>query len=168
MTASGPAGAVVGGLPAIFLPTTIGVEASACGPVAAAQQTTCTGTTVGILRLGATVTVRFPLAGGTTGDVTGSVSGPGPLPVPTPLAAPGSPAVVLPLVPPPRPLLLPPLPPAPGGPLPMPPLATAVGAVPLQPGVPVIPEATSLVLLGSGLVGLGALECYRRRRQRDG
>ncbi len=79
VTATGPVGTVIGGLPAIFLPTTAGVEGFQCGPVNAALQTTCTGATVGNLLQGATVTVRFPLVGGGTADVTGTASGPGPL-----------------------------------------------------------------------------------------
>jgi hypothetical protein len=77
VTATGPSGTVVGGIPAIFIPTTTGVEAYACGTVTAQLQTTCSGNTVGnALQLGV-VRVRFPLTGGGTADVTGVINGPG-------------------------------------------------------------------------------------------
>src|SRR5262249_10059341 len=75
VTATGPADTVVGGLPAIFIPTTVAVEGFQCGPVTVAVQTTCTGTTIGNPLQGATVTVRFPIAGGGTSDVTGLIFG---------------------------------------------------------------------------------------------
>src|SRR5207244_777599 len=43
VTATGPTGTEVGGIPAIFIPTTLGVEAFACGAVTPQLQTTCTG-----------------------------------------------------------------------------------------------------------------------------
>jgi uncharacterized repeat protein (TIGR01451 family) len=163
VTASGPAGTVVGGLPAIFLPTTVGVEGFQCGPVTPSLQTTCTGTTRGDLLLGTTVTVRFPLVGGGTADVTGTVTGPGvlatstPIPLPTAVsfvvvpALPPLPPPLLPLLPPPAPLL----PPPPPAPL----------AAPAE--IPVIPEAASGLLLASGLAALSGLAMLRRRRRRD-
>ncbi len=65
-----------------------------------------------------------------------------------------------PLPPPPPPLLPPPLlpPPGPMGALAPPPRAA-------MPEVPVIPEADSLWLLVGGLVALGGLVGYRRRRR---
>jgi hypothetical protein len=74
VTAIGPSGTLVGGIPAIFIPTTVTVEAVSCGAVTSALQTTCSGTTVGNPLQGATITVRFPLAGGSTSDVLGTVN----------------------------------------------------------------------------------------------
>jgi len=141
LTATGPATAAVGGIPAAFIPTTARVESAACGPVSAALQVTCSGTTAGDALLGATVTVRFPLVGGGTADVTGVVQGPGPLP----------------LLPPPPPPILPPLPPAPP-PFLSPPLPAAVPSE-----VPVIPEADSVLLLTVSLGVVALLRGLRRR-----
>jgi hypothetical protein len=73
--ATGPANAVPGGIPAVFFPTTAGVEGFACQPlpVTPPLTATCVGTTVGNLLQGAVVTVRFPLIGGGTADVVGTV-----------------------------------------------------------------------------------------------
>jgi hypothetical protein len=168
VVATGPAGTLVGGLPAIFLPTTAGVEGFACGAVTATLQTTCTGATVGNLLLGATVTVRFPLVGGGTADVTGTVTAPAAAVVPT-AAVPvnvfvNQPPPPLPPPPPPPPLpLLPPPPPFIPGP--STPLAGAAPfpPAPVAPEVPVIPEADGLSLVVSGLVGLVVLSRLSRR-----
>jgi pimeloyl-ACP methyl ester carboxylesterase len=90
VSATGPAGTVVGGVPAIFIPTTSGVERFACGAITAQLRTTCTGSTVGNALQSGTVTVRLPLPGGRTADVVGVLSGPGPAaatstPLPSPL-----------------------------------------------------------------------------------
>jgi uncharacterized repeat protein (TIGR01451 family) len=162
VTGTGPAGTVVGGLPAIFLPTTVGVEGFPCGPVTPSLQTTCTGTTRTDLILGAIVTVRFPLLGGGTADVTGTVTGPGVL-APSP-PAPLPTAVSLVVVPPPPPLL-PPLPPLPPPAPLLPPPALAPLAAPVE--VPVIPEAASGLLVASGLAALSGLALLLRRRRRD-
>ena len=65
----------MGGIPAIFIPTTVGVEAYACGAVTAQLQTTCSGTTVGNALQGGLARVRFPLTGGGTADVAASSMG---------------------------------------------------------------------------------------------
>jgi hypothetical protein len=88
LTATGITGVTVGGIPLVFIPTTAGVESFSCSSVTATFVTTCTGTTVGDPRSGATVTVRFPLLGGGTFDVTGVIAaavvpGSSPSPVPT-------------------------------------------------------------------------------------
>jgi uncharacterized repeat protein (TIGR01451 family) len=79
-TATVPATAILNdGAPRIFLPTTAGVESfnAACSvPTAIGGTVTCSGTTVGDLLQGATVTVRFVTTGGFQ-DVTGTVTGPG-------------------------------------------------------------------------------------------
>jgi hypothetical protein len=88
--------------------------------------------------------------------VSGTVV-PGALPPP-----PFIPPPPLPLPPPPPPPLLPP-PPMMAPPMMAPPSAAAM------PGVPVIPEADSLVLLIGGLAALGGLAVVRHvRRRRDG
>jgi hypothetical protein len=86
VTAVGPANTAPGGIPQVFLPTTAGVETFPCSPVAVTAPFTanCTGTTTGNLLQGATVTVRFPLVGGGTTDVTGVVVGTGATVTPTP------------------------------------------------------------------------------------
>ena len=157
VSAAGPAGTIIGSIPAVFIPTTAGVEAFACGPVDASLQTVCTFTTTGDALLGGTVTVRFLLAGGTTNDQTGLI-GPGAI-QPVALAVP---QVAIPAVPRPPVQLIPPAPPPlipPGAPVP--PLQGA--APPAFPEVPVIPEAEPLALVASGLAALGALALLRRR-----
>src|SRR5262249_15530906 len=74
LPATGLTGVTVGGIPTVFIPTTAGVESFSCSAVTTTFVTTCTGTTVGDPRSGATVTVRFPLLGGGTFDVTGVIS----------------------------------------------------------------------------------------------
>jgi hypothetical protein len=109
LVATGPAGTAVNGLPAVFIPTTAGVESFTCQPVNAALQTTCAGTTRGNVLQGATVTVRLALAGGGTADVTGTATSFGATPTATPPALAVAPP---PLLPPPF-ALPPPLPPPP-------------------------------------------------------
>jgi YVTN family beta-propeller protein len=72
--ATGPADTLLGSIPAIFIPTTVGVERFPCGPVTVQLETTCTGTTAGNVLQGATLTVRFPLLFGRTADVPGTVT----------------------------------------------------------------------------------------------
>jgi hypothetical protein len=128
-------------------------------PPVAPFTTTCTGATAGDLLQGAIVTVRFPLRGGGTQDVTGTVTGPG---AAAPVAAPAGAVVpVLPLLPPPPPFLLPP-PPPPLVPLPPAAAAAPLGAGP-APEVPVIPEAPGLALVGLGLGGLALLRALAAR-----
>src|SRR5581483_3120001 len=111
LLATGPAGTVVGGIPAVFIPTTAGVESFACGAVSVTLQTTCTGTTSGNVLQGATITVRIALAGGGTANVVGVASGPGPGTAAAPGAPAGAPGLGLGLtVAPPAPPLLPALP----------------------------------------------------------
>jgi hypothetical protein len=132
-----------------------------CVPTPGAVTATCTGSFAGAPLIGgqATVTVNGGLvARGTI--VAGAVVFPTPIAVVTPPPPPLFPAPLLPPLPPPPPppLLAPPpalLPPAP------PPLAAAD-----TPGVPVIPEAESLVLLVLSLAALGLLG-YRRRHRND-
>ncbi len=78
ITATGPAGTAVGGIPAIFIPTTRGIESFTCGAVTGQLQTTCGGTTLGNALARGTVTVRFPLLSGGTADVTGLILEPVP------------------------------------------------------------------------------------------
>jgi hypothetical protein len=122
-SAAAPTSVAPNGTPAIFIPTTVGVESLACAALSAAPpfSTTCQGTTHGAALQGATVTVRFPVAGGGTIDVAGTLSGP-PAVAPTPTLAPvlpfglpgvpcvGNRCVVLLPLPPPPPILLPPPP----------------------------------------------------------
>ncbi|HLI26035.1 MAG TPA: hypothetical protein VKZ60_03135, partial [Chloroflexota bacterium] len=152
VTATAPIGAVIGGLPAIFWSTTVGIEAFQCGPVSPNLQTTCVGHTVGDVLQNSVVLVRFPLATGGVQEQSGGVSGPNApagsaVPTAPPLGLVAPAAVVLPpplpLPPPPPPLLAPPV----GAPVPRGPAAPPVGAE-----VPVIPEADSLALLAGGLV----------------
>jgi acid phosphatase len=156
LTATGPANTVVGGVPAVFLPTTVRVESFACGAVTPARQTICTGTTAGNVLQGATITVRFPLLGGGTADVTGIATGPGAAAVAAPpgvialgpgaLGGPSLPGLAL--VPP----LLPPAPfVAPGPPGMAAPLAVPQPRDARAPEVPVVPEGDSLALLAAGL-----------------
>lgn len=73
-----PANAVLNdGPPLLFLPTTAGVEQRTCSaPTSFSFSVSCSGSTVGDLLLGATVTVRFVATIGFQ-DVTGVVRGPG-------------------------------------------------------------------------------------------
>jgi autotransporter-associated beta strand protein len=161
VAATGPVGTLIGTGPAIFLPTTAGVEGFACSLVTAARQTTCRGTTVGNVLQGASVTVRFAQAGGGTADVLGTISGPGALaPAAGPAAAAPATTLLVPLLPalgpwpgPPPPLLLPP------------PIAPTAPMMPApHPEVPIIPEADGLLLLTAGLAGVGLLVQPWRRR----
>jgi hypothetical protein len=79
-SAAAPATVAPSGTPAIFLPTTVGVESYPCAALAAAPPftATCQGATRGDVLQGATVTIRFPVAGGGFQDVTGTITGPGP------------------------------------------------------------------------------------------
>jgi hypothetical protein len=76
VTATGPTTSAPRGVPAVFIPTTVGVESFGCTalPLSAPFVATCTGTTRGDLLLGAIVTVHFPLTGGGTQDITGTVT----------------------------------------------------------------------------------------------
>ena len=80
LTTLGPAGTAPGSTPRVFLPTTAGVETFTCSPVGvvAPFNVVCSGSTIGDLLQGATVTIRVALFGGGFVDVTGTVSGPGP------------------------------------------------------------------------------------------
>jgi hypothetical protein len=174
LTATSPVAPVAGSVPAIFIPTTAGVEAffAACtaSPAAAPFTVTCTGTTVGDLLQGAVVTVRFANAAGGVSDVTGIALGPGfaglvPPPLPPPPGLPAAiPQVAIPAVPRPPVQFIPS---APG------PLLPPVGRLaPLQapaqyPEIPVIPESDTVVLLLGGLAALGAVAVARRRRHDD-
>jgi hypothetical protein len=171
VTATGPANTIPGSVPAIFLPTTIGVEGffTTCTavPAAAPFTTTCAGNTVGDVLQGGVIVVRFAT---TTGpfDVRGIAAGPGllvPLPPPPPPAGlpPAVPQVAIPAVPRP-PVQFIPSAPAPLLP-PMSPVAPLqAGAAPARfPEIPVIPEADSVLLLLGGLAAIGALAAIRRR-----
>jgi hypothetical protein len=171
VTATGPANTIPGSVPAIFLPTTIGVEGffTTCTavPAAAPFTTTCAGNTVGDVLQGGVIVVRFAT---TTGpfDVRGIAAGPGllvPLPPPPPPAGlpPVVPQVAIPAVPRP-PVQFIPSAPAPLLP-PMSPVAPLqAGAAPARfPEIPVIPEADSVLLLLGGLAAVGALAAWRRR-----
>jgi hypothetical protein len=155
LVAQAPAGTLVGGVPVIFLPTTAGNESFACSPVTAVLTATCTGSLVGDLLQGATVTVRLPHTTLGVVEVTGSHVAPAPpasqvgiLVVPPLMPAPGSAPALVPLAPPP---LIPPLgPPRPGG-------------TPSFPEVPVIPEADTSTMLLAGLLTVAALIGIRPR-----
>jgi uncharacterized repeat protein (TIGR01451 family) len=79
LTATGPTNTAPRGVPAVFIPTTIGIESFGCTPVPSAipLSTVCTGTTRGVPLLNGTITVRFPLIGGGTQDVVGTITGQG-------------------------------------------------------------------------------------------
>jgi hypothetical protein len=172
-SAAAPAGVAPSGSPAIFIPTTSGVESAACAALSAAPPfaTACQGATRGNALQGATVTVRFPVAGGGTIDATSTLVGPTPV-APPPVAPPPSRPPLSILVLPGAPLLpWPPLPPPPPILLPPPPLPLLVPVAPVLPErsssfaeVPMIPEADSLGLLLLGLGALGALRRLRRQR----
>ena len=174
LTANGPNTSAPSGVPALFLPTTNGIEAFPCNPLSPFPPfvATCMGTTTGDLLQGATATIRFPIAGGGTADIVGAISGPAaaaatPPTVPAQpprLPPPGLVAPPIPFAPPP-PIMLPPPPPPLLVPIPAPPAPAAPAASPPSfPEVPVIPEADSLLLLGSGLGVVGLLGWRARRR----
>jgi uncharacterized protein (DUF2141 family) len=73
-TATGPPNAAPGGTPSLSLSTTVGSEGGPCTAVGSSAPftTTCTGTTVGDVLLSASVSVSFPLSGGSTFSVSGS------------------------------------------------------------------------------------------------
>jgi hypothetical protein len=152
-TAAAPADVAPSGIPAVFIPTTSGVESLACAALATAPpfHAVCQGATRGDALRGATLTVRFPVAGGGTSDLTGTLS------VPT-LGAPAAP-LLLPPPPPPRP---PPLLPPPPGPFLIPMLTVAPGPAGGFAEVPVIPEADPLGMMAIGLGTLGVLVGVRR------
>ena len=131
------------------------LEGFACAAVAAGVGTvTCTGTTVGNALQGSTVAVVF----GPGVVVTGMVNGPGPRAAGIVVVPPALPPGV-----PPPPLLLPPAPLLPVAPCgrPSPPAETR-----RSPRCRPVPEAESLLLLGSGLAVLGALVGWRRSTTR--
>jgi hypothetical protein len=76
VTATGPTNATVGGVPILFVPTTVNPngEQITCTATSATFTTSCTGTTLGDPICGGTVTVAFPLVGGGFGNVTGTIS----------------------------------------------------------------------------------------------
>jgi hypothetical protein len=171
LTANVPAATPVGTVPVAVFSTTVGLEGFPCAAVAAGATTvTCTVTMIGNAIIGSNVTVVF--AAGLTS--VGTVRGPGP----AALAALGGPPLPPPpplLPPPPPPGLLPPPPPPPGllppadpmGGLALPPSSLAMP--PGYAGIPVVPEADSLVLLAGGLIAVGALASQRWwRRRREG
>ncbi len=77
-TAPGPANALAGSIPAVFIPTLAQVEGYHCSAVSSTLSATCNGATVGDAVQGATISVRFALVGGGRADVTGQLMGPGP------------------------------------------------------------------------------------------
>ncbi|HEY7063447.1 MAG TPA: hypothetical protein VII06_18355 [Chloroflexota bacterium] len=192
-TVPAPPPAAGAGTPFAVFSTTSGIEALACAPLAAAPAAgttvNCRVTTVGDALQGSGVAVVFPGVGGAAGPVAvGIVTGPGAVVLPGAGAFP-------PLLPPPPPLPLPPLPP-PGLVPPPPFVGGAVGSgmpsqevldqlfplpqlgpvrTPVAPsppmvsgasGVPLVPEADSLLLVGLGLLALGGLVTARRLRGR--
>ncbi|HLH26975.1 MAG TPA: hypothetical protein VK066_31000 [Chloroflexota bacterium] len=82
VTATGLVDGQVGGIPTVFIPTTVRVESFPCDPITSGQTARCSGQTVGDPLQGATVTVRYPRLSGDSADAAGRVTGPG-LPSPT-------------------------------------------------------------------------------------
>jgi hypothetical protein len=159
LTGTVPAGVVAGITPVAVFSTDAGLQAVACAAAAGAAGTayTCNGTTTGNALQGSTAALCFTAA---TTCLLGSVSGPGAgtgtivvVPNPPPLVPPPGPV----FLPPPAPVFLPP--PAPL--LPPPPPSSAASGPPAV-GVPVVPEADSLVLLAIGLGAIGLLALRRR------
>jgi hypothetical protein len=157
LTATVLGGVVAGTVPVVVFTTTVGQEGFPCAAtVAGAPTVNCTVTTAGNALLGSNVTVVFA-----PGVVSvGKVQGPGPLGLqalasaPPPLLPPPPPLPPLPPPPPFGPALLPPPPPSP--------LAVQPALLPAAyPGVPVVPEADSLLLLVGGLAVIGALAARR-------
>jgi FtsP/CotA-like multicopper oxidase with cupredoxin domain len=157
LTARVPAGVAAGVVPFAVLSTTNGLQGFPCAPVVAGAPTlTCVGTTAANALLSSTATVVFAPGVIAVGTVTGpgGSAPPRPLParalLPPPLVLP--PPIVVP--PPPSPPLVPVLPP---------PLPAVPPAVTVDAGVPVIPEADTLLLAIAGLLGIAA--CGRRSRR---
>ncbi len=166
-SAAAPFGVAPSGSPALFIPTTAGVESFPCAALAPAPPFTaiCAGATRGDALQGATLTLRFPVAGGGTVDVTGTLAGPAAAAPsqPPPAGAPGQRGQPPPpLLPPLPPIVLPPAPP----PLLVPaPAAGLLAPDTSAPAVPVIPEGDSLLLVGLGLgVAVLAARPWRGRR----
>ncbi len=150
LTGTVPAGVVAGITPVAVFSTDAGLQAVACAAAGAAGTAyTCSSTTTGNALQGSTAALCFTA---TTTCLLGSVSGPG-AGTGTIVVAPNPP----PLVPPPVPVFLPPPVPL----LPPPPPSSAASAPPVA-GVPVVPEADSLVLLAIGLGASGLLALRRR------
>jgi len=74
--ATGPTNSTVGGIPVIFIPTTVNPngEQFNCTATSATFTTTCNGNTLGDPLCGGIVTVNFPLVGGGFGTVTGTIT----------------------------------------------------------------------------------------------
>ncbi len=143
LTVPVPAGVAAGVVPVAVLSTTQGLQGFPCAPIVAGAGTVaCVGTTAGNALAGSTATVV--LAPGVT--AVGIVNG----------------TIAAPLLPPP-PIVLPP-PPSPLIPAPPAPFAAAAQA----PGVPVVPEAGTLPLLGGALFALGGVWLARGRRRNAG
>jgi hypothetical protein len=75
-TATAPVGAIVGGTPVLFIPTTVNPngEQFTCSPTSATLTTTCTGSTRGDPPCGGILTVDFPLGGGGFGVSNGIIT----------------------------------------------------------------------------------------------
>src|SRR5262249_19204476 len=167
-------------------PLPVGVSLLAAVP----SQGTCSGTptvlcSLGTLAPGATATVNLFVQATAPGTVVNTATAtsdqfdPSPAtasasttinavatPTPTPVAA----AFALPAPPPPLPPVLPP--PPPPAPALLPPLAVgypapAPSCCPPAGEVPVIPEADSLLLVGSALALLAGFATWRAGRRRD-
>jgi len=157
LTARVPAGVAVGVVPFAVLATTNGLQGFPCAPVVAGATTvTCVGTTAANALLSSTATVVF--APGVI--AVGTVTGPGGAVPPSPL--PARALLPPPFVPPP-PLVLPPPPPPPLVPVLPPPLLAVPPAGTADAGVPVIPEADTLLLLIASLLGIAAWSRRARR-----
>jgi hypothetical protein len=137
--------------------------------------TICTGTTPGNGLDGGIISV---FAGGATAVATGQIHG-APLGPPPPLLPPPPPPLPAPLPPPPPPNVAPvgppsqeildqmfPIPSAPLARTPIAPPAPLVPGAAGPQGIPVVPEADSLLLLTVGLAAVGGLLVARRGRRR--
>jgi hypothetical protein len=96
-----PAGALVGSVPLVLVPTTRGSESVSCTPVSPVLTTTCVGRLMGDALEGGTVTARLALTNGQTLTLTGVIRG---------RRGQGLPILLPPLLPPLLPIVLPPLP----------------------------------------------------------